>query len=242
MLLSEVVNKLLNDNGLTNTSAAEEARFTTFDEGLNKVNNLNARFKDLSNSGKGFIFRCRTVNRCVLLNVWHWLAINRFTHYVPNTAESLRTNWHHHRSAGVLNFETTDKAVGRRHSNCTNQISWKMELDFEKYFDVTNGSSSFNGQRIVDCRHLIQSKLNVNNRANNTDNVTDCTRLGRRSIHFFSHLVLQSCGATNDFVDLSRNSALTYTVIKSIERLNHFIGIVRRILHSVTTSSLLSSS
>ena len=36
MLLSEVVDEFLNDNGLTNTSAAEQTRLATLDEGLDQ--------------------------------------------------------------------------------------------------------------------------------------------------------------------------------------------------------------
>ena len=117
-----------------------------------------------------------------------------------------------------------------------------MHLNLEDDVKIARGGSSFHGQGVVDCRHVIRSKLNVNNRANDTDDVSDGTLRGRRSsIGFFSHLVLQSCGAADDLVDLGCNSALTYTVVDTVEGLNHVIGVVRRILHSIATSSLLSS-
>ena len=47
MLLSEVVDEFLNDNGLTNTSAAEQTRLATLDEGLDQVDRLDAGLKDL---------------------------------------------------------------------------------------------------------------------------------------------------------------------------------------------------
>ena len=52
-----------------------------------------------------------------------------------------------------------------------------MKLDLEENLDVASGGISFNGQRVVDCGDLARSKLNVDNRANDTDNMTDRTTL-----------------------------------------------------------------
>ncbi len=41
MLLSQVVDELLDDNGLTNACTAEQTGLTTLNEGLDKVDNLN---------------------------------------------------------------------------------------------------------------------------------------------------------------------------------------------------------
>lgn len=40
MLLSQVVDELLDDNGLANASAAEQTRLTTLNEGLDQVDSL----------------------------------------------------------------------------------------------------------------------------------------------------------------------------------------------------------
>ena len=148
--------------------------------------------------------------------------------------------------SGIFSYlqEIYDETKNPEDSRVKVDICWeKGELYAEENLDVASGGISFNGQRVVDCGDLARSKLNVDNRANDTDNMTDRTTLvGRRCSNFFSHLVLQSCGATNDFVDFSCNGTLTYTVINSIECFNHFIGIIRRVFHCVTTSSLLCGS
>ena len=181
------------------------------------------------------------MDRCPLLNVGHGHTVNGLAHNVPDAAEGLRTYGHLHRCTSVLYGQTTYQAVGRRHGNGANQVTREVHLNLENDIDVAHGGSSFHGQSVVDRRHMIRSELNVDNRANDTDNVSDGTLRGRRSsIGFFSHLVLQSCGATDDLVDLGRNSALTYTVVDTVEGLNHVIGVVRRILHCIATSSLLS--
>ena len=47
MLLGEVVDQLLNQNRLANASAAKQARLATADVGLQQVDGLDARLKDL---------------------------------------------------------------------------------------------------------------------------------------------------------------------------------------------------
>ena len=72
MLLSQVVNKLLNQNGLTNASAAEEARLSASNIRLEKVDCLDTRLKDLCLSSELFEERCWVVNRIkinVLMNL-----------------------------------------------------------------------------------------------------------------------------------------------------------------------------
>ena len=105
MLLSEVVDEFLNDNGLTNTSAAEQTRLATLDEGLDQVDRLDAGLKDLGSSGELVISRCRTMDRHPLFDVGHGLAVNWLAYHIPNTTQGLRTNRHHHGSACILNFK-----------------------------------------------------------------------------------------------------------------------------------------
>ena len=113
MFLSQVVNKLLNNNGLAYTSATEQTSFTTLDEGLDKVNNLNTSFINLGCGNQFFVSRCRTMNWVELFNFRHWLAVNRFTHNIPNATKGLRAYWHHHWIASVLYLKTTRKAISR---------------------------------------------------------------------------------------------------------------------------------
>ena len=68
MLLSEVVDELLNDNGLTNTSAAEQTRLATLDEGLESGRSTLMPVSKISVVvGELVISRCRTMDRHPLL-------------------------------------------------------------------------------------------------------------------------------------------------------------------------------
>jgi len=69
MLLSQVVNKLLNQNGLTNASATKEASLSASNIRLEKIDCLDARLENLCLSSELFEERCWVVN---------WIKLNVF--------------------------------------------------------------------------------------------------------------------------------------------------------------------
>ena len=87
MLLCEVVNKFLNKNGFTNTSATKQTRFTTTNIGLKQVDCLNTRFKNFGLGGKFVKRRCRVVNRIIRYVVGDFFTINRLAHNVPHATQ-----------------------------------------------------------------------------------------------------------------------------------------------------------
>ena len=87
MLLCQVVNKFLNKNGFTNTSAAKQTRFTTAYIGLKQVNCFNTCFKNFGLGGKFVKRRRRVVNRIILYVVRDFFTINRLTHNVPHATQ-----------------------------------------------------------------------------------------------------------------------------------------------------------
>ena len=52
MLLRQIVDELLNQNGLANAGAAEQTRLTTTNVGLEKVDGLDAGLEDLGFGGQ----------------------------------------------------------------------------------------------------------------------------------------------------------------------------------------------
>ena len=55
VLLRQVVDQLLDDNGLANAGAAEQAGLTALDERLDKVDSLDARLEDLGLRDQGIV-------------------------------------------------------------------------------------------------------------------------------------------------------------------------------------------
>ncbi len=110
---------------------------------------------------------------CPLLNVGHGHTVNGLAYNVPDAAEGLRIYGHLHRCTSVLYGQTAYQAVGRRHGNGANQVTREVHLNLENDIDVAHGDSSFHGQSVVDRRHMIRSRLDVESkRANDTDNAS----------------------------------------------------------------------
>ncbi len=199
MLLGEVVDELLNQNGLADTGTAEQARLAATDVGLEQVDSLDAGLEDLGLGGELVETGRCMVDGVELLHLGHGLAVDRLAQHVPDAAEGLRTYGHLHRCTSVLYGQTAYQAVGRRHGYGANQVTREVHLNLENDIDVAHGGSSFHGQSVVDRRHMIRSELNVDNRANDTDNVSDGTLRGRRSsIGFFSHLCTKGSAPTTN--------------------------------------------
>ena len=112
MLLSQVVNKLLNQNGLTNASATKEASLSASNIRLEKIDCLDARLENLCLSSELFEERCWVVN-WIKLNVFRNIStVDWLTHDVPDAAQRRLAYWHHHWLAGVLNAKVTLKTIG----------------------------------------------------------------------------------------------------------------------------------
>ena len=108
----DVVNKLGNEDSLTNTGTGEEPGFTTLNKWGDKVNNLDSCFQDF-----GFVCllikrRGFAVNRCSLCIYDCRLAVNYITNNVKHTSLRLVANGNANRGTGCYDFIAATKAVG----------------------------------------------------------------------------------------------------------------------------------
>ncbi len=98
VLLGEVVDELLNQNGLADAGAAEQTRLAATDIGLEQVNGLDAGLEDLGLGGELIEAGRSVVDGVELLHLGHGLTVDRLAHDVPNAAERLRqraSSWAH---------------------------------------------------------------------------------------------------------------------------------------------------
>ena len=111
MPLSNVVNELHDNHGLTNTSTTEGSHFTTLSEWANEVDNFNSCLKDLSGCRLVNKFRGWTVNRILLL-VWHGSTlVNGIAGNVENTTKNAGSNRNGNRCASIGDIYTTLETV-----------------------------------------------------------------------------------------------------------------------------------
>ena len=168
MLLSEVVDELLDEDRLANARAAEQARLAAADVGLEKVDGLDAGLEDLRLRGELVKGGRGVVDRVVLDVVGGLLAVDRLAHDVPDTAERGGADGHHHGMAGVAHLEAAREAVGRGHGHGADDAARQLRLDLENRAHMADGSVALDGERGVDARDL-PLELNVNDGPDNAD-------------------------------------------------------------------------
>ena len=154
MLLGEVIDELLDDNGLANACAAEQAGLTALDEGLDKVDGLDAGLEDLGLRDEAVVFGSGAMDGHVAGNLRHGLLVHRLANNVPNAAQGLRANGHHDGMTRVNDLGATHQAIGRAHRDGTHEVAGKHGLNFQNDVNFADGGYGINRQRIVNRRQL----------------------------------------------------------------------------------------
>ena len=191
MLLSEVVDELLDDNGLADACAAEQAGLAALDERLDEVDGLDAGLEDLRLGGQLIIFGSRTVNRHVAGHIGHRLLVNRLAHDVPDAAQGLVANGHHDRMTGVKHLEATNQTVSRAHSDGADEVAREMRFDFENDMHVARERLRVNRKSVVDSRHGFRGEFHVDNRTDDTHNAAGSALAGLELLsckQMFTHI------------------------------------------------------
>ena len=181
VLLGEVVDELLNQNGLANAGAAEQARLSATDVGLEQVDGLDAGLEDLGLGGELVETGRCMVDGVELLHLGHGLAVDGLAHNVPNSAERLGANGHLHGLTGIGGDEAALQAVGRGHGDRADDAARKLALDLEDRAQMTDRGLGLDRERVVDRGHRAV-KLDVDDRA---DDSHDATITGSRLLGGF---------------------------------------------------------
>ena len=110
MKLRDVTDKLLDKNCLTDTSTTKEADFAALGNWRDKVDDLDAGFKNFCLVTLLFERWRVTVNRGSFC-FWRRLPIDRLTDYIKHAALRFDTDRHHNRTASRLNLVTTLQSI-----------------------------------------------------------------------------------------------------------------------------------
>ena len=106
------------------------------------------------------------------------LLVDGFADNIPNTAQGIGADGHHNRMARVLNIQTADKAVGGAHGNGADEVSGQVRLHLENEVDIASLRLGVNRQSVVNRRNLICREFHVHDRADDTNDATDCAFAG----------------------------------------------------------------
>jgi peptide chain release factor 1 len=126
MGLGNVVNQLLNENGLTDTGTTEETNLTTTGVGGKEIDNLDTSLKNLSggrllSEGGGL-----SVDGKVLSSLNGSTLIDGLTNDVDNSTKGTTADGNGNGGTGVNNGLTTDETLSTVHGNSTDSVLTQM--------------------------------------------------------------------------------------------------------------------
>ena len=180
VLAGDVVDQLLDQHGLADAGAAEEADLAALDVRRDQVDDLQAGLEDLHVRREVAEARRVAMDRPALdLAVRRLLLVDRLADHVPEPAEGHVADGHRDRRTRVDHVRAAGEAVGRVHGDGTNAIVAEMLLHLG---DHRRGAAVRAGhvdpQRGVDLRQAIRED-GVDDDALDLDDRADVRRAGR---------------------------------------------------------------
>ena len=144
----------------------------------NKVNNLNAGFKQVNGRAQFVELRSGTVNRHTFFFTDFAGFVNRTSQNVHDSAEGLRTNRNHNAVSESLNGHTALETFRRTHSNGSYYAVSKLLLHFkgQAFFSQLVVFVLFKNECVVNFGHFVARELDVHHRADDLYDLSDTHR------------------------------------------------------------------
>jgi hypothetical protein len=122
MVHGDVVNQLHDNDSLADTGTAEESNLTTLGVRSKKIDDLDARDKNLLGLALVSEERSRSVDGGLDVALNRSLLIDRLADDVQDAAKGARADRNHDRSAGINNLLTTGQTLGSLHTNGADSV------------------------------------------------------------------------------------------------------------------------
>ena len=161
----DVVDQLLNQNGLANACAAEQTDLTALGIGANQVDDLDAGFQNLGSGLLLLVGRSGTVDGPALDALYRRFVVNGLTQQVKYTSQALFANGNGDRRAGVGGLGAALQAVRGGHSDTANHIVADVLCDLRH--DGMLAVGNLDGAEQTG--QLIVSETDVKNRTHDLD-------------------------------------------------------------------------
>ena len=160
-----IVNKLHNDDGFTNTGTTEETYFTTFCIRCKQIDNFNTRFKNFRFCTLVFKSRRISVNRPVCFCIDISGFIDRITDNVEDSSQNFFTNRYFDRRTECFYLLPSYKTFTHVHCDSSDTIITDYGSNFENQFLLLSFNFIVDFDRFVDLRN-ISFEINIDNRSN----------------------------------------------------------------------------
>lgn len=176
MCLCDVVDELLDQHSLADTSTTEQANLSTTRVGCKEVDDLDTGLQDLSSSRLLDKRRGVGVDGQKLDALNFTTLINGLTNDVHDTTEGGGSNGNLDGGTSVYDLLATDKTLGTVHGDGTNRVLTEVSRNLE---DETTTVEVNDLERVENGGKVVTLKLDVNN---GTDDCLDvAARRGRLS-------------------------------------------------------------
>ena len=181
MTFGDIVYKLHNEHGLSNTCTTEETDLTAFAVRFEKVDDLYTGSEDLSSDGEVFEFGCGLVDRAQVVAVQFGQLVDSLSDNVKKATLDLLSGGNGYGTIEVFHLETAAKAVGTFHCHTADGILTDMLLHFENQLGAV-GTVDFESR--VNRRNdvVVAFEDDVDHRANHLGNLA----------YFVAHLIIWS--------------------------------------------------
>ena len=242
VLTGDVVDELLNDDGLADAGTAEEADFATLQEGLDEVDDLDTGLEHLFLRGLLVERGGLPVDGHVDLGVDGAEFVHGLTEDVEHAAEGLTADGDRDACAGVDGLHAANEAFGRDHGDAAHAAFAEVLLDLDDDVERVGNVEAFadDAEGLEDGGHLRLFELNVNGGAADRNYFSNI--LCHRSLSFPQLPVgLQSGCAAYNFDNFLGDRCLTYTVHGEREGVDHVSSVVGCSIHCGHAGCMLGS-
>src|SRR6185437_12218818 len=130
-LFGDVVDKLLNDDGLADTSAAKRANLAATHERRDQVDHLDACDQHLGLGGLILDARGAAVDGQAWRACRGWHVIHGLAEHVEDTPKRPLANGHRNWAAGVVRLLAATQAIRRAHADAAYPVVSEQLLDLQ---------------------------------------------------------------------------------------------------------------
>jgi len=177
MRLSDVVDKLLNEHSLADTSTTEETNLATTSVGSEEIDDLDTSLKNFSGRGLLDEWRGFGMDGEPLDALDRATLVDGLANDIHDTAEGGFADRNLDGGTGVNDLLTTNKTLGTIHSNCADAVFAKVRGNFE---DETTTAEVLDLEGVKNRREVVRVELDIYDGTNDGFDVTNWKlRFGR---------------------------------------------------------------
>ncbi len=172
VLGGDVVDQFLDQNGLTQSRAAEEAGLTTLGIGSEQVDNLDAGLENLCPRAQLVKLRRLGMDRTALLRLERLPLVDRVAQQVEYPAQGLIPDRHRDGRSGIDNICVSHQAIGGAHGHGTDPVASEVLLDLADQLDRFTISLEVDLESVEDIREMVSRELGIDGRPDDLDDLS----------------------------------------------------------------------